>query len=205
MGPIRPSVIEPQKNYTFSDYFKLNPPVDELIRYFGYEHQTQSYELPQSAINETYFAPLFQELNEILLYVDLTSESARREALIAPVLLNVARYLKVKVRIEYYLNVTNQLQGTLDYLLQNAEQFLVVEAKDENLQRGFTQLAAELIALDQWQEQANSLLYGAVSIGNVWQFGVLNRQTKTVIQDINLFRVPADIKVLLQILVAILA
>ncbi|MFN8492907.1 MAG: hypothetical protein U0350_35210 [Caldilineaceae bacterium] len=32
MDSIRPSVIEPQKSYTFSDYFKLNPPVDELSR-----------------------------------------------------------------------------------------------------------------------------------------------------------------------------
>ena len=201
----RSSVIDPQKTYTFSDYFKLNPPVDELARYFGYQHTVQSYQLPQTEIDEAYFAPLFQELNEILLYVDLTSESARREALIAPVLLSIARYLKIKVRIEYYLTVTAQLQGTLAYLLQNADQFLVVEAKDENLQRGFTQLTAELIALDQWQVQANPLLFGAVSIGNVWQFGLLDRQTKTVIQDINLFRVPADLSNLLQILAAILA
>jgi hypothetical protein len=33
MSPFtRPSVIKPQQSYTFSDYFKLNPPVDELQR-----------------------------------------------------------------------------------------------------------------------------------------------------------------------------
>ena len=92
----------------------------------------------------------------------------------------------------------------LDYLLQNSGNFLVVEAKDENLQRGFTQLAVELIALDQWQENPNPLVYGAVSIGNVWQFGVLDREMKTITQDINLFRVPADLHTLLQVLTAIL-
>lgn len=75
--PIR-SVIDPEKSYTFSDYFKLNPPVDELAKYFGYHHQVQSYQLPHKAADENYFAPLHQELNEILLYVDLTSEVARR-------------------------------------------------------------------------------------------------------------------------------
>jgi hypothetical protein len=201
---VRPSIIDPQKSYTFSDYFKLNPPVDELLRYFGYQHQIQSYQLPHKAIDSSYFTSLQQELTETLLYVDLSSEVARREVLIAPVLFHVARYLKVKIRIEYYLTVNHQLNGTLDYLLQNSGNFLVVEAKDENLQRGFTQLAAELIALDQWQEHSSSFLYGAVSIGNVWQFGVLERAEKTIIQDLNLFRVPADLQGLLQTLIAIL-
>lgn len=120
-------------------------------------------------------------------------------------MLNVARYLKIKIRIEYYLDVTKQLRGTLDYYIQNEDNFLlVVEAKDENLQHGFTQLTAELIALDQWIESDNPTLYGAVSIGNVWQFGLLKRTRKEIIQDLNLFRVPADLDALLQVLVAIL-
>jgi len=198
------SVIDPKKSYTFHDYFKLNPPVDELIDYFGYHHQTQYYQLPQIDIDEDYFASLQNDLHETLLYVDLTSETARREALIAPVILKLARYLKIKVRIEYALNVTIQLRGKLDYLLRTDTNFLVVEAKDENLRRGFTQLSAELIALDQWQEETVPLLYGAVSIGSLWQFGVLERDTKRVIQDLNTFQVPADLNTLLRILAAIL-
>ena len=201
---MRRSLIDPQKSYTFSDYFQLNIPVDELATYFGYTHDVQSYQLPKKAVDTAYFASLNQEIAEFLLYVDLSSESARRETLIAPVLLNVARYLKVKVRIEYYLDVSNQLKGTLDYYLQNEDNFLLVEAKDENLQRGFIQLAAQLIALDQWVEKRSDPLYGAVSIGNVWQFGILQRQEKQIIQDLNLFRVPADLDELLQIVVAIL-
>lgn len=201
---MRRSVIDPQKSYTFSDYFQLNVPVDELAVYFGYAHEVQHYQLPRKAIDPTFFLPVEQEIEEFLLYVDLSSESARRETLIAPVLLNVARYLKVKVRIEYYLDVTNQLKGTLDYYLQNQDNFLLVEAKDENLQRGFTQLAAQLIALDQWLDPKSESLYGAVSIGNVWQFGILHRQHKQIVQDLNLFRVPADLDDLLQVLVAIL-
>jgi hypothetical protein len=79
-----------------------------------------------------------------------------------------------------------------------------VPIEDENLQRGFTQLSAQLIALDQWLDPGGEALYGAVSIGNVWQFGILERQTKQIIQDLNLFRVPTDLDDLLQVQVAIL-
>lgn len=41
-------------------------------------------------------------------------------------------------------------------------------------------------------------------MGNIWQFGVLHRQSKQVVQDINLYCVPADLEDLLRILVAIL-
>ena len=43
-----------------------------------------------------------------------------------------------------------------------------------------------------------------MSVGNVWQFGILKRQDKQVIQDINLFRVPADVEALLRVMIAIL-
>jgi hypothetical protein len=88
--------------------------------------------------------------------------------------------------------------------LQNDQTFLVVEAKNEDLERGFVQLAIEMIAIDQWIESEQPILYGAISTGNIWQFGQFNRQTRVVIQDLNLFRVPADLDDLLRILVKIL-
>ena len=200
----RVPVIDPDKSYTFSDYFKLNPLIDDFIAYFGYQYEIREYPLPQTDIDEAFFASLSQDLNTILPYVNLTSEIARREALIAPILLKMASYLKIKLHIEYNLDVTNQLRGTLDYFLQSSGNFLIVEAKDENLQRGFTQLAAELIALDLWQEGASPILYGAVSIGRMWQFGILERDTKTIIQDINMFQVPANLTSLLQVLAGVL-
>ena len=47
-------------------------------------------------------------------------------------------------------------------------------------------------------------MYGAVSIGNVWQFGILQRQNKSILQDLNLFRVPMDVEDLLRVLIEIL-
>jgi hypothetical protein len=82
---------------------------------------------------------------------------------------------------------------------------LVIEAKKEDLERGFVQLAIEPIALDQWIESEQTILQGAISTGNIWQFGQFARQTREATQDLNLYRVPADLEDLLQILVNILA
>ena len=81
---------------------------------------------------------------------------------------------------------------------------LVIEAKDENLERSFKQLAVELIAFDKGTEAEQNLLYGAVSIGKIWQFALLKRQDKKIKQDLNLYRVPNDLEDLMKILVAIL-
>ncbi len=72
-------------------------------------------------------------------------------------------------------------------------------------QRGFNQLAAELIALDLWlEDEAPGSLYGAVSVGDVWRFGALERDAKQVVQDLRLYRVPDDLEDVLRILVAVL-
>ena len=100
--------------------------------------------------------------------------------------------------------VTEQLKGSLDYYLYADQKLLVVEAKNADLARGFTQLAVELVAIDAWTDSQERNLQGAVSTGDIWQFGLLNRESKQITQDINLYRVLADIEDLLRIFVAIL-
>ncbi len=46
--------------------------------------------------------------------------------------------------------------------------------------------------------------YGAVSTGDVWQFGRLHRGQRQIDQDLNLYRVPVDMEELFQILVGLL-
>ena len=62
----------------------------------------------------------------------------------------------------------------------------------------------ELIALNRWVESDDPILYGAVTTGDIWQFGSLHRQARKVTQDLMLYRVPTDLEVLMQILVEIL-
>ncbi|MGD1808797.1 hypothetical protein ACP6PL_25625 [Dapis sp. BLCC M126] len=143
-------------------------------------------------------------MEEILTCVSLTSEMARREFLIAPVLMELMHYTKVKIKVSYSLKVSEQLKGELDYFLQTKTQFLVIEPKNADLQINFTQLAVELIALEQAEFASYSMLYGAVSMGNIWQFAVLDTQKKPILQDINLYLFPTDFLDLLQIIVGIL-
>jgi hypothetical protein len=65
-----------------------------------------------------------------------------------------------------------------------------------------TQLAVELIALSPIEEQ--NVFYGAVTMGDVWQFGKLERSTQQITQDINLFKVPDDLDSLVRVLMGIL-
>ena len=70
------------------------------------------------------------------------------------------------------------------------------------MNRGFTQLATELIALDQWIDSPQSEILGAVTTGNVWQFGLLDRPSKLICEGINLYRVPEELELITRILLA---
>lgn len=201
---MRPLSIAPNTSLSFADYFKLGLATEDIASYFGYTFASSALTLPRTATSIPWYNDLRQRLTESLPFVSLSTEAARREFLIAPIIIDLARYFQVKVRIEYPLKVSEQLQGTLDYYLHAEQQLLIIEAKNADLERGFTQLATELIALDKWTESTTSVLYGAVSIGNVWQFGTLEREQKHITQDLNLYRVPADLDDLLRILIAVL-
>jgi hypothetical protein len=166
------SVINPEQSYSFSDYFKLNNEPEEIFAYFGYLWQLESLNLPRCE-GELIGLDLFKSrLIESLPYVSLTSEIARREFLIAPVILELIHYTKAKVRVEYSLTINEQLKGSLDYYLTNSQSFLIIEGQNANLERGLVQLGVELIAVDIWSPTDYPYLYGAVSLGNIWQFMV---------------------------------
>lgn len=188
----------------FSDYFKLNYYPEDILNYFGYKLTSEELVLPKSQRQFDSLDNLKQRLRKSLPYITLDSETARREFLIAPVLMELINYCQVKLKVAYQLEIEPQLKGSLDYFLEAGNNFLVIEAKDENLERGFKQLAVELIALDKAIEAEQNLLYGAVSIGKIWQFAILNRQKKQVKQDLILYRVPTDLEELIKILVEIL-
>ncbi len=201
----RSAIIQPDQSYSFADYFKLNFAPQDILAYFNVSLQRRSLSLPRYLGTLDRLTNLKNRIEESLPRLSLTSEMARREFLIAPVLTDVLHYTPATLNVEYPVAVSHQLKGSLDYLLQNGTAFLVIEAKNEDLERGFVQLAIELIALDQWIESEQPILHGAISTGNIWQFGQFDRQTREVTQDLNLYRVPADLEELLRILVHILA
>ncbi len=201
----RSPLIPAGASWTFADYFKLNVDTEEVVAHFGYTLQRQRLALPDQELDESYLLETRARIEESLAYVSLTSEAARREFLIAPVLLAAAHYSHARVKVEYPLEVDDQLKGTLDYLLSAKNNFLIVEAKNSDLQRGFNQLAVEFVALDRWlEDDPQESLYGAVSVGDVWRFGTLDRQAKQVTQDLRLYPMPDDLGDVLKILVSVL-
>jgi len=201
-------LLDPSRTYTFSEIAKLKAPTDELLAEYGYSLERTLLDLPQYQDELDRLQERRSRLEEVLPYLDLTNEQSRREMLIAPVMEDLIHYTRAQLRIEYTIKVSNQLQGDLDYLLRTKTNLLVVEAKHEDLTNGFTQMAVELIALDQWEKSAvveqQPQLFGAISTGTIWQLGVLHRQNKLITQELTLYRVPTDLEPLTRILVAAL-
>jgi hypothetical protein len=159
-------ILDPQQAYTFSRIFDLKIEADDLAREFGYTLQKSRLNLPRYSGELNRLADLKQRIEAVMPYVSFGSETSRREVFVSQVVLEVVQQTKSQLRIEYPIKVTEQLQGILDYLLRGESELLVIEAKREDLEYGFTQLVAEMIALDQWDRSPDQpTLLGAVTTG----------------------------------------
>lgn len=201
----RPPILQPGQSYTFRQYFELPFEPDDILAELGYTLDRTELSLARYAGTLDRLEESQRRIRENLQYASLTSEQARRKLLVAPIITDLCHYTRSQLRIEYPLVVNDWLKGSLDYFVRANNTLLVVEAKNDDLARGFTQLGAELIALDQWSNSEQSILYGAVTTGDIWKFGRLHRAEKRIVQDINLYRVPGDFEDLMRILVATLA
>ncbi len=200
-----PTPIIPEGTVTFADYFKLNADIEDILGELGYFYRVENSRLPHKELVNGHLEELRQRLEDVFPHVNLTNEVARREFLIAPVLMEVARSADAKISVEFPLEVDERLKGTLDYLVRARHNILVVEAKNGDLKRGFTQLAVELVAVDRWSEDsAEPRLYGAVSMGDVWKFAFLDRAEKRITEDLNTYGMPTALEEVVQILFAIL-
>ncbi len=196
----QPRILKLDESYTFSKYFELAFDIEDILADLGCQFDRATLVLPIIDL-ELDLSELQEQLSDGIQYVSITSEQARREFLIAPVIRKVCRQTKQSVKVEYPISVSQWLKGTLDYYFRD---LLVIEAKRDNLENGFTQLAAELIALDQWTTSDRPILYGAVTTGNDWRFGMFNRSTRCVTQDLKLYRVPEELGQLVSILVGLI-
>jgi hypothetical protein len=199
----KPKVLNPNETYTFSKYFELPFDITDILADLNCKTDRAPLNLPHYTGNLEQVPDLHEQLQDGIRYVGITSEQARREFLIAPIIRSVCRQTQQRVRVEYPVVVSNWLKGTFDYYFQ-ANDLLIIEAKRENLDNGFTQLATELIALDQWAETENPVFYGAVTTGESWRFGIFYRQERKIVEDLKLYRVPEELETLLRILIGIL-
>jgi hypothetical protein len=198
-------ILKPDQSYTFHSYFTFKFAIADILRELDTTYSLAPLTLPVSPIGTiSNIAELSYRIDRTRQQVSLESETARREVLISPILLEVATSINARVNIEYSIEVSQYLKGELDYYLESIDSLLVIEAKKSDLTRGFVQLAAELIALDQWTDRTNPILYGAVTTGDSWIFGCFDRTQRTITQDLKIYRVPEDLNHLVLILAGIL-
>jgi hypothetical protein len=204
------TILIPGERYSFSQYFDMNYAAEDILSELGCTLSRTRLPIPKadpSTIASSYKF-LQQYLERNLTFVNPSTEISRREVMISPTLMEVCAIAKATLNIEYSLNVSDWLRGNLDYYISTPTNFLVIEAKQSDLSKGFTQLAVELIALDQWIDttpEVQPILYGAVTTGDIWKLGHFDRHSRNVTEDRSLYRVTEDLEELLQLLVGILS
>ena len=185
-------ILEADKIYLFSQFTEFGQPPNEILAELGYEWAIESLALPRQPVSN--LSEFQQSLERRIQLTPLTSEQARRETLVSPILFRVVEQLGLRLNIEYPIS-GKRGRGNLNYLIRGKTTLLVVEAKRDDLTRGFTQLAVEMIEMGE--------CYGVLTTGNIWQFAQL--EGTLVAQDLTLYRVPTDLSELTSILLGILA
>ena len=108
------TIFKEGKKYTFSDYFEMNHPTEEIVQAFGYSLALEDIQFPRAQVVE---AQRVNQLREayyaILPKITMTSEMAKREVMIGPLLQEVIRVLDAKLNIEYPLELDDKLSGIL--------------------------------------------------------------------------------------------
>ncbi|MCC5627663.1 hypothetical protein LC613_05690 [Nostoc sphaeroides CHAB 2801] len=198
-------ILKPEQSYTFSQYFLLPNPTIDIVAEFEYSYDRTELELPRYFADISYLEFLQNYLQRNIKLFNPTAEISIREFMIAPILAEICPQTKAQLYSEYPINVDEKLKGTLNYYLHKSNSLLVIEAKQSDIRRGFTQLAVELIALDQSLDDQSLILFSAVTNGDDWKFGTLNRQQKLITEDIKLYRVPEGLEDLVRVLVGILS
>lgn len=115
----------------------------------------------------------------------VSTEKARSEWIIAPILLEVRRCRRGEISLfsgtELDVDPARGLTGFCDWLIARSPEQLaveapvvaIVEAKNENFRAGVPQCIAEMYAARLFNEgrgRAAPRVYGVVTTGNVWRF-----------------------------------
>jgi hypothetical protein len=129
---------------------------------------------------------LQQQLDAYLtLALEISTEKARSEFIIAPILGEILRHFQKRISLfsgmEFNVDMERGLRGVCDYMLSlsplqlviQAPVIAVVEAKNENMKSGLGQCIAEMLAAQQFNlERQNPvpIVYGVVTTGSNWRF-----------------------------------
>ena len=228
-------LLQEGSRYSFSQIAELDTSADVLLAELGYRYRTAPLSLPagEPVQAASRLGELRAQMRQRLPHIPLTSVGARRALYITPLLFAALDLAGFRMHIDRTV-VGRRLLGTVDYLLRGARDVVVAAAEGPDIRPGFTQLAAQMVAVSeqapqqlrpvhaqrarkaQRAERARSessgakpierpqmQVFGAITNGVLWRFGILERARKTVIQDTGAYHLPRDLEQLFRILVAL--
>ena len=115
----------------------------------------------------------------------VSTEKSRSEFLIAPILAELwllnDQQIGVLSGVEFDVDESMGLNGFCDYIITRSPELIfvrapilmMVEAKNEDMKKGYAQCIAEMIAAQRFNAQESSLtqkMFGVVTIGEKWKF-----------------------------------
>lgn len=230
-------VLQEGTTYTFSQVLELNSETEEILADLGYRFRSAPLSLHSEEV--PCLAPQLDQMRvqmrERLPFVPLTSEAAYRAFYTTPLLFGALDQVRFKMHMAYPV-AGGRLKGTVDFLLRGRHDMVVAGVAKEELERGFSQLAAQMVALSEQMAKptvgpvhprraqkavragrgrggsrgpetargAQTRLFGVVTAGPIWQFGLLERGQKRVTKDTEEFLLPRDLERLVGILAGLL-
>ncbi|NEP46711.1 MAG: hypothetical protein F6K35_48980 [Okeania sp. SIO2H7] len=126
------------------------------------------------------------------LALDIDTEKARSELIIAPILVEIRKYFNREIGLfsgtEFNVDRSKGLNGRCDFILSRSPRQLavtapvitMVKARDDNLKSGLVQCMAEMVGARIFNEQKNNninSIYGVVTTGSLWKFMRLRENT----------------------------
>lgn len=123
--------------------------------------------------------------NYLTLAIDINTEKARSEMIIAPIMLELTQKINPKISLfsgkDLTVDPSQDLNGECDFIISLSPQQLfitapiitLVKAKKEDIIGGLGQCAAQMLGAQiftQQKENPISSVYGAVTTGTVWRF-----------------------------------
>ena len=167
----------------FSDYKNIS----QVQKEFGVKYEEENFML---ATELQPSAAFLSEVAFTMQNIDVyTSEAARTEAIIFPVLREVYKsyYEQYALWIQKPIAYNDRLNGTPDYLIATKSPLgktvletplvMIVEAKKNDFEQGWGQCLAELVAAQKINQDETFTVYGIVTDGKLWEFGKLRSLT----------------------------
>lgn len=141
--------------------------------------------VPPAALDPAFIRRLQEDSNMAL---RVSTDKARSEFIIAPILAEARRMSRRKFGlfsgVEFNIDAAQELAGVCDWIITRSERqlfieapvLMLVQAKNEDMIKGYAQCIAEMLAAQTFNARENTnnggddRIYGAVTTGDKWKF-----------------------------------